>query len=149
MSLELAKPTFEERVAAFNETYELKKISAPEMAGRLINFLKIIKEEITEGDELLEKIQNGKLSDLDAVVEMADWLGDIQVYCASEMIRYDIPVDETLQIIMDSNESKLGEDGKPMHDERGKIIKGPNYWKPEPKIKELLINHGNQTQEGI
>ncbi len=29
-------------------------------------------------------------------------------------------------------------DGLPIYDERGKVLKGPNYWKPEPKIRELL-----------
>lgn len=43
-----------------------------------------------------------------------------------------------LDIIMQSNFSKLGEDGKPIYDERGKVMKGPNYWKPEPKIREYL-----------
>jgi hypothetical protein len=43
-----------------------------------------------------------------------------------------------LQIIMDSNASKLGADGKPIYDANGKFLKGPNYWKPEPKIRELL-----------
>lgn len=45
---------------------------------------------------------------------------------------------EILDIIMQSNFSKLGEDGKPIYDERGKIMKGPGYWKPEPKIAEYL-----------
>lgn len=35
--------------------------------------------------------------------------------------------------------SKLGVDGKPIHDERGKVQKGPGYWKPEPKLKEMLL----------
>jgi hypothetical protein len=39
---------------------------------------------------------------------------------------------------MDSNTSKLGADGKPIYDERGKVMKGPGYWKPEPAIKELI-----------
>ena len=39
---------------------------------------------------------------------------------------------------MDSNESKLGADGNPIYDGNGKFLKGPNYWKPEPKIKALL-----------
>jgi hypothetical protein len=32
----------------------------------------------------------------------------------------------------------LGEDGKPIYDERGKVMKGPNYWAPESKIKKFL-----------
>lgn len=41
-------------------------------------------------------------------------------------------------IVMQSNFSKLDKDGKPIKDERGKTLKGPNYWKPEPRIKEYL-----------
>ena len=65
-------------------------------------------------------------------------LGDIIVYCRSEALKYGIPLEEVLDIIMDSNESKLGADGKPIYDENGKFLKGPNYWKPEPKIREML-----------
>lgn len=39
---------------------------------------------------------------------------------------------------MDSNESKLGADGNPIYDANGKFLKGPNYWKPELRIKALL-----------
>ena len=40
---------------------------------------------------------------------------------------------------MDSNESKLGADGNPIYDQNGKFLKGPSYWKPELKIRELLV----------
>lgn len=39
---------------------------------------------------------------------------------------------------MDSIESKLGADGKPIYDANGKFLKRPNYWKPEPDIRERL-----------
>jgi hypothetical protein len=41
-------------------------------------------------------------------------------------------------LIMQSNFSKLDENGNPIYDERGKVLKGPNYWKPEPKIREYI-----------
>ena len=69
---------------------------------------------------------------------LADLLGDLQVYCASEMTKFGLPLDGVLDVIMQSNFSKLGADGKPIYDERGKVLKGPNYWKPEPKIHQLL-----------
>ncbi len=47
-------------------------------------------------------------------------------------------MEEILDVIMESNFSKLDQDGNPSYDERGKVLKGPNYWKPEPKIKEIL-----------
>ena len=77
---------------------------------------------------------------------IADVLGDIIVYCRSEALKYGIPLEEVLDIIMDSNESKLGADGKPIYDANGKFLKGPNYWKPEPKIKSMLEGRGIQTQ---
>ena len=73
-------------------------------------------------------------------IAIADLLGDVIVYCRSEALKYGIPLEEVLSIIMDSNESKLGADGKPIYDANGKFLKGPNYWKPEPKIKELLAS---------
>ncbi|RCM47979.1 hypothetical protein PA37_06700 [Pseudomonas aeruginosa] len=55
-------------------------------------------------------------------------------------MKYGIPLEAVLDLIMDSNESKLGADGKPIYDENGKFLKGPNYWKPEPQIKKLLAS---------
>ena len=72
------------------------------------------------------------------LTEMSDWLGDIVVYCASEARRWGLPLNNILSIIMESNFSKLGADGEPIYDERGKVMKGPHYWKPEPKISALL-----------
>lgn len=78
---------------------------------------------------------------------LADLLGDIQVYCASEMAKFGLPLDDVLETIMRSNFSKLGEDGNPIYDERGKVLKGPNYWKPEPAIKELLESYQRKEQK--
>jgi predicted HAD superfamily Cof-like phosphohydrolase len=43
-----------------------------------------------------------------------------------------------LGIVHESNMSKLGADGQPVRREDGKILKGPNYWKPQAKIAKLL-----------
>jgi predicted HAD superfamily Cof-like phosphohydrolase len=51
-----------------------------------------------------------------------------------------------LGIIMASNMSKLGPDGKPIYDERGKVLKGPNYWKPEPMIKRMILARIRQSR---
>ncbi len=99
----------------------------------------ILKDELDEHKAIIDKL-DAECSTMDALVEIADLLGDIQVYCASEMARFGIPNSEVLEIIMKSNESKLGADGKPIYNEQGKFMKGPNYWKPEPKIRELLIS---------
>ena len=98
------------------------------------NFQKIIEDEISEGNELcLSKEQ------LDYMTEVSDWLGDIVVYCFTKAYSIGIPLIDVISIIMDSNKSKLDLNGEPIYDEETKkVLKGPNYWKPEPKIKELL-----------
>lgn len=75
---------------------------------------------------------------LDLLTALADLLGDIQVYCASEMAKFGLPLDTVLSIIMQSNFSKMGADGKPIYDEHGKLQKGPAYYKPEPQIRGML-----------
>lgn len=51
---------------------------------------------------------------------------------------FGLPMSSVLRIIMESNFSKLGADGLPIYDSDNKVQKGSNYWKPEPKIKEML-----------
>ena len=51
---------------------------------------------------------------------------------------FGLPMSTVLGIIMQSNFSKLGADGLPIYDSDNKVQKGPNYWKPEPKISEML-----------
>ena len=100
-------------------------------------FKDILMEEVHEIDEIIAAQQEGK-DPLEVLTMLADLLGDIQVYCASEMAKFGLPLDQVLGIIMQSNFSKLGADGLPIYDERGKVMKGPGYWKPEPKIRALL-----------
>lgn len=67
---------------------------------------------------------------------------EISMICIEAAGLLHIPLDKVIEIIMASNESKLGADGKPIYDDNGKFLKGPNYWKPEPKIEELLVKEG-------
>ena len=111
--------------------------------NQLINFKSILAEEVNEVDEIIEKYKSkeNNLSSEDKIqilTEIADWLGDIVVYSANEATKHGINLAPVLDIIMQSNFSKMGADGKPIKDERGKFLKGPNYWKPEPKISELF-----------
>jgi predicted HAD superfamily Cof-like phosphohydrolase len=94
-------------------------------------------DEVHEIDEIVALAQKGA-APADILVAVADLLGDVIVYCRSEALKYGLPLEAVLDVIMDSNESKLGADGKPIYDANGKFLKGPNYWKPEPRIKALL-----------
>lgn len=137
---------FSEDIVKFNNMYKLPVAELPNLylvgspIARLTAFKNILLEEIEEVEGAIGSIRMIDSDDdtLNALTELADLLGDIQVYCASEMAKFGIPIDKTLDIIMQSNLSKLGSDGNPIYDERGKVMKGPNYWKPEPKLKEML-----------
>ncbi|TXI82808.1 MAG: pyrophosphatase [Cupriavidus sp.] len=108
-----------------------------DVADRLKKFKATLSDEVDEIDEIVASAGAGA-SQLDLAVAIADLLGDVIVYCRSEALKYGLPLEAVLDIIMDSNQSKLGADGNPIYDANGKFLKGPNYWKPEPKIRELL-----------
>lgn len=136
--------TFADSIQSFNTMYRLPTPAEPTLGvlfdpiARLKAFRTILLEEIEEFDEVLALLENG--GGLTALTALADLLGDIQVYCASEMAKFGLPLDAVLTIIMDSNHSKLGADGLPIYDERGKMQKGPGYWKPEPAIAKMLAS---------
>jgi predicted HAD superfamily Cof-like phosphohydrolase len=108
------------------------------LAQRLKDFKKIMIDEINEVDDIILDIERGAGTPTGVLTDIADWLGDIQVYCASEMLKFGLDREMILSIIMASNMSKLGEDGQPIYDETGKVLKGPNYWKPEPLIQRYI-----------
>ncbi len=140
---------FYDDIRKFNQIYKLPSNDAPTLLGseRVRNFHQILAEEVEEGLDLAakyEKLVADKKGDLskeetiDLMADMSDWLGDLVVYCASEARRWGLPLPQVLNVIMESNFSKLGADGLPIYDERGKVMKGPNYWKPEPKLRDML-----------
>jgi len=139
------KKSFAQRIAAMNAMYKLPASDTPslpaDVAERLVKFKATLMDEVHEIDDIVQLAKSGGHA-ADIAVAIADPLGDIMVYCRSEALKYGLPLEEVLDVIMDSNESKLGADGKPIYDANGKFLKGPNYWKPEPKIKALLEARG-------
>lgn len=136
---------------AFNEMYKLPVNEKPTMPNvqRLKDFKNILMEEVNEVDEVIEIYEKnqGKFSkekEIEILTSLSDWLGDMIWYIRSEATKYGLDIDKTLDIIKESNFSKLGADGKPIYDERGKVMKGPGYWKPEPKISEMLKERLNR-----
>ena len=140
----MTKP-FAQRIAAMNAMYQLPAHSQPslpaDVVDRLLKFKATLLDEVHEIDEIVQLSKDGAAA-IDIAVALADLLGDIMVYCRSEALKYGLPLEEILDVIMDSNESKLGADGKPIYDANGKFLKGPNYWRPEPRIKALLGQRG-------
>ena len=141
--------SFAQRIAAMNAMYQLPAYDHPalpaDVADRLTKFKATLLDEVHEIDEIIALSRNGGAAN-DIAVAIADLLGDIVVYCRSEALKYGLPLEEVLDVIMDSNESKLGADGKPIYDANGKFLKGPNYWKPEPRIKALLQERSAPTR---
>lgn len=132
----LGVQSYWEQVERFNTMYTLPTPDRPTAIDItwLEKFVDILKEELNEVYDIFpikDPVQQ--------LVAMADWLGDLIVYCSTESRRHGIPMNNVLKIIMASNFSKLGADGLPIFDERGKVMKGPGYWKPEPKIEELIV----------
>lgn len=118
-----------------NKTFELEINDTPTSppVERLQKLHHVLGSEI---DEIFEVISSE--TQLDALVALADVLGDLVVYVFSEAQRWGIPLTEVLHIIMDSQDSKLI-DGKPLKaPDNSKFIKGPNYVPPEPQIRALL-----------
>ena len=113
-------------VRLFHETYGLG-VSEEMKAdlGTLKNELRynLMKE---ENEEYLEAVQNND------IVEIADALGDMLYILCGTILEHGLQhkIEEVFDEIQRSNMSKLGEDGKPIYREDGKMMKGPNYFKP-------------------
>ena len=136
----MSKP-FSERIALMNTMYRLPAHARPTLpdntAERLMKFKATLMDEVHEIDDIAALVASGA-DQAEVLTAIADLLGDVIVYCRSEALKYGLPLEDVLDVIMDSNESKLGADGNPIYDANGKFLKGPNYWKPEPRIKALL-----------
>ena len=112
-----------EKVGLFMTTFgqEVKKKS--ELSSEKINSLRIslIKEEL---DELTKAINEND------ILEVADALTDILYVTYGAGHAFGVDLDKCFDEVQKSNMSKLGENGKPIYDENGKVMKGPNHFKP-------------------
>ena len=112
------------KVGIFMKTFGQEVKSKPSFSSNKINKLRIdlIKEEL---DELQEAMKNNDL------LEVADALTDILYVTYGAGHAFGIDLDKCFDEVQRSNMSKLGEDGKPIYNESGKGMKGPNYFKPD------------------
>lgn len=137
---------FHDSVVKMNQTYDLPVNESPTLLPsqyiRTQQFMDILRAEVDEGEDLITELKDQPFINtedrLGLLTDLADWYGDIIVYVTSEAIRNGIPIMKVLELIMASNQTKLGEDGKPIKDENDKFLKGPFFVPPEPAIKELL-----------
>ncbi len=118
------------QVKEFHETYNVPILPYPMFPtnDRIGLRISLIKEEI---GELLIAIEQMNL------VETADGIADAIVVLIGTALEFGIPLDKIMAEVHASNMSKLGEDGKPVIREDGKVLKGPNFFKP--KIQDILL----------
>ena len=113
-----------EKVGLFMSTFgqEVKKKS--ELSSEKINSLRLnlIQEEL---DELTKAIKEND------ILEVADALTDILYVTYGAGHAFGVDLDKCFDEVQKSNMSKLGKDGKPIFNEFGKVMKGPDYFKPD------------------
>ena len=112
------------KVGTFMKTFGQEVKTKPSFSTDKINKLRIdlIKEEL---QELTEAMNNKDL------LEVADALTDILYVTYGAGHAFGIDLDKCFEEVQNSNMSKLGEDGNPIYNESGKVMKGPNYFKPD------------------
>ena len=112
------------KVGIFMKTFGQEVKDNPSFSTDKINKLRIdlIKEEL---DELTEAMKNKDL------LEVADALTDILYVTYGAGHAFGIDLDKCFAEVQNSNMSKLDQNGKPIYNESGKVMKGPNYFKPD------------------
>ena len=111
------------KVKTFMETFGQEVKNKPSFSSEKINDLRyeLIREEL---DELKEALKNKDL------LEVADALTDILYVTYGAGHAFGIDLDKCFEEVQQSNMSKLDKKGKPIYNESGKVMKGPNYFKP-------------------
>ena len=112
------------KVGIFMKTFGQEVKDKPSFSSDKINKLRIdlIKEEL---EELTDAMKNKDL------LEVADALTDILYVAYGAGHAFGIDLDKCFDEVQNSNMSKLGENGEPIYNESGKVMKGPNYFKPD------------------
>ena len=113
-----------DKVGTFMKTFGQDVKTKPSFSSDKINNLRIdlIKEEL---DELQVAMKNNDL------LEVADALTDILYVTYGAGHAFGIDLDKCFDEVQNSNMSKLDENGEPIYNETGKVMKGPNYFKPD------------------
>ena len=114
------------KVGHFMKTFGQEIKNKPGLSTEKINKLRVslINEEL---EEFKKAIKNNDLK------EVADALTDILYVTYGAGHAFGINLDKCFDEVQQSNMSKLGDDGKPIYNDKGKVMKGPNYFKPNLK----------------
>ena len=112
-------------VKKFHDSFGIENKNFPSLNDKSFNLrFELMKE---ENEEYKKACKDGDL------VEIADALGDMMYILCGTILSHGLQnkIEEIFQEIQSSNMSKLGSDGKPIFRQDGKILKGPNYFKPD------------------
>ena len=112
-----------EKVGHFMKTFDQEVKTKPGLSSNKINSLRLslINEEL---EELVKAMSENN------ILEVADALTDILYVTYGAGHAFGINLDKCFNEVQQSNMSKLGSNGKPIYNESGKVMKGPNYFKP-------------------
>ncbi len=119
-------------VKLFHKKFNIDYLNEP--TANIPQEIKQLRFKLME-EENLEYLKATRENDL---VEIADALGDMLYILCGTIISHGLQnkIEEIFQEIQSSNMSKLGKNGKPIYREDGKVLKGPNYFKPD--IRKIL-----------
>lgn len=120
-----------DKVKDFMIAYDQEVLDEPSLPTFDVAKLRteLIREEYTELIDAINKMD---------IVEIGDALTDLLYVTYGAGHAIGINLDKCFEEVHNSNMSKLGEDGKPIYREDGKVLKGPNYW--APNLKRVLYN---------
>ena len=119
-----------DKVGIFMKTFGQDVKDKPSFSTEKINFLRVslIEEELEELKDAIKK------KDL---IEVADALTDLLYVTYGAGHAFGINLNKCFEEVQNSNMSKLGLDGKPIYNQFGKVMKGPNYFKPN--LKKIVV----------
>ena len=121
-----------EHVCTFHDSFGIKNNYTP--TEKVSEDVVLLRHRLMaeENEEYLQACKNGDL------VEIADALGDMMYILCGTILSHGLQdkIEHVFEEIQKSNMSKLGSDGKPIYREDGKIMKGPDYFKPD--IKKII-----------
>ena len=121
-----------EKVGKFMKTFGQDVKTSSGLSSEKINLLriKLIEEELSEFKKAVNE---------NNIVEVADALTDILYVTYGAGHAFGIDLDKCFNEVQKSNMSKLGKDGKPIYNEHGKVMKGPDYFKPD--LSNFLVKN--------
>ena len=124
VQLEKSKETNFNKVKKFMEAYDQEVLTTPSLPTYEVAKLRteLIREEFTELVNAINKMD---------VTQIADALTDILYVTYGAGHACGLDLDKCFEEVQNSNMSKLGIDGKPIYNDKGKVMKGPNYFKPD------------------